>query len=67
MKILYIYPIEEGYNNRNNLSSSRFLHIERLKKKGFNVVPFGMSSSPRFTFNQIGRLWILSDRKLFAL
>jgi hypothetical protein len=40
MKILYGYPTNEGYNNRQGLTDLRLQHIERLSKYGFNVKPF---------------------------
>lgn len=70
MKILYGYPSNEGYNNRQGLTNLRVQHIDRLAKSGFDVKPFNMSYSANFpvlTFHQLDRKWKWKDRQLMEL
>lgn len=66
-RVLYIYPVEEGYNNRKGLSHSRLAHINRLISKGFDIKPYGMQAHPRLNFYQVDALWKFRSASLFKL
>jgi hypothetical protein len=70
LKILYGYPSNEGYNNRNNLTQLRINHIERLVKAGFDIKAFDIGYSlklPNLTFQQLDKFWKYKDKYLMAL